>query len=117
MANGTLKAHFDSNQKIETFEFITTSHEEFIPRKTIIEAARPIHEWTKEWKNMNSPDGKASPELNKKKSKALKSPAQPPPEFDLGESGESKIKHTMGITHSVFQFLEVIHLSNGRDTS
>lgn len=54
---------------------------------------------------MNNPaDGKASPEMNKKKSKVTKSPAQAPPEFDLPQS---KVKHSMGITHSVFRFLEV----------
>ena len=115
IANGTLKAHFDSNQKIELFEFITTGHEEFIPRQKMIEAARPIHEWTKEWKHLNSSDGKSSPELNKKKSKATKSPAQAPPEFEF--QGDNKVKHSMGITHSVFQFLEVTQHSNRGNTN
>lgn len=104
IASGTLKAHFDANQKIELLEFITNSHEEYLPRNKFIEAARPVHEWTKEWKQVNMTDGKSSPEMNKKKQKPMKSPPQPPPEIDLPQS---KVKSSMGITHSVFQFLEV----------
>lgn len=64
-----------------------------------------MHEWAKEWQKVNAmPDGKQSPEMNKKKQKQMKSPPQPPPEIDLPRS---KIKPNMGITPSVFQFLEV----------
>jgi hypothetical protein len=84
---------------------VTSSHEEYVPRTRIIDAARPLHAWQKEWHNLNSPpDGKQSPEMNKKKAKAMKSPAQPPPEIDLPAS---KVKPNMGITPSVFRFLEV----------
>ncbi|KAF4612541.1 hypothetical protein G7Y89_g15591 [Cudoniella acicularis] len=105
VANGTLRAHFDADQKIELLEFVTSSHEEYIPRTKIIEAARPLHEWGKEWHKVNAPpEGKNSPEMNKKKAKALKSPPQPPPEIDLPTS---KVKPSMGITPSVFRFLEL----------
>lgn len=105
IASGTLKAHFDADQKIELLEFVTTGHEEYIPRTRILDAARPLHEWQKEWRNLNSPpEGKQSPEMNKKKAKAMKSPAHPPPEIDLPQS---KVKPSMGITPSVFRFLEV----------
>lgn len=105
VANGTLRAHFDADQKIELLEFVTNDHEEYLPLSKVIAAARPSHEWGKEWKNLNSPpDGKQSPEMNKKKAKAFKSPAQPPPEIDLPES---KVKRSMGITPSVFRFFEV----------
>lgn len=71
----------------------------------VIEAARPLHDWGKEWKNLNAlQDGKQSPEMNKKKAKAVKSPAQPPPEIAIPQS---KVKPSMGITPSLFQFLEV----------
>jgi len=105
IASGTLKAHFDAEQKIELLEFVTSSHEEYLPRAQVVEAARPLHEWSKEWHKVNSPaDGKQSPEMNKKKAKAMKSPNQPPPEIDLPES---KVKSKMGITPSVFRFLEL----------
>jgi hypothetical protein len=106
VATGTLKAHFDADQKIELLDFTTNSHDEYIPVRQMISAARPWHEWQKEWKAMNSPpDGKQSPEMNKKtKTKPMKSPAQPPPDFD---PPESRVKSNMGITPSVFQFLEV----------
>ena len=105
IASGTLKAHFDADQKIELLEFITSSHEEYLPRTKVIDAARPIHEWNKEWLKVNAPaDGKQSPEMNKKKQKPMKSPPQPPPEIDLPQS---KVKPSMGITPSVFRFLEV----------
>ena len=105
VANGTLRAQFDSNQKIELLEFVTNSHEEYVPRARIIEAARPLHEWQKEWQKANtSADGKQSPEMSKKKARPLKSPPTAPPDIDLPDS---KVKPKMGITPSVFRFLEV----------
>lgn len=104
VASGTLKAHFDADQKIELLEFVTSSHEEYVPRKQVIQSARPWHEWQKEWNNMNAaPDGKQSPEMNKKNTKKMKSPNHPPPDLDLPES---RVKPNMGITSSVFRFLE-----------
>ncbi|KAI0996058.1 hypothetical protein K3495_g12124 [Podosphaera aphanis] len=114
VANGILKVHFDSEQKIELLEFITSSHEEYLPRTQVVEAARPLHIWGKEWHKVNSvSDGKqspemskkkTSPEMSKKKTKVMKSPSQPPPDIDLPAS---KVKASMGITHSVFRFLEL----------
>jgi hypothetical protein len=106
IASGALRAHFDADQKIELLEFVTNSHEEYISRTRIIDAARPLHQWQKEWHSINStPDGKQSPEMNKKNRKiTMKSPPQPPPEIDLPDS---KVKPSMGITPSVFRFLEV----------
>lgn len=105
VASGTLKAHFDAEQKIELLEFITSSHEEYLPRTQVVEAARPLHIWGKEWHKVNSsPDGKISPEMNKKKMKIMKSPSQPPPDIELPAS---KVKPSMGITHSVFRYLEL----------
>lgn len=116
MANGSLKAHFDAEQKIELLEFNTSSHEEYLPRNQVVSAARPLHEWNKEWKIVNTPpEGKQSPEMNKKsKAKAMKSPPQPPPEIDLPQS---KVKSSMGITDAVFQFLEVQFPSHLIDSS
>ena len=106
IAKGTLKAHFDAEQKIELLEFVTSSHEEYLSRNRVVEAARPLHEWQKEWHKMNShQDVKPSPEMNKKsKPKQMKSPAVAPPEIDVPES---KAKPSMGITPLVFRFLEV----------
>jgi hypothetical protein len=104
IASGTLKAHFDNAQKLEMLEFVTNNHEEYLPRNRMIEAARPVHEWNKHWNMVNANDGKASPEMNKKKPKQMKSPPQAPPEIDIPHS---KVKPSMGITHSVFRFLEV----------
>ena len=105
IASGTLKAHFDADQKIELLEFVTSSHEEYIPRTRVLDAARPLHEWQKDWQKLNAPsDSKQSPEMNKKKAKPLKSPNVPPPEIDLPAS---KVKPSMGITPAVFRFLEV----------
>lgn len=104
VASGTLKAHFDADQKIELLEFVTSSHEEYLPRAQVLDAARPLHEWSKEWHKVNTTaDGKQSPEMNKKKARPMKSPPQPPPEIDIPESKVSK----MGITPLVFRFLEV----------
>lgn len=100
-----MKAHFDAEQKLELLDFMTTNHEEFIPLRQVLASARPWHEWQKEWQKLNDPhDGKQSPEMNKKKMKVLKSPQQPPPDFEISES---RVKSNMGITPAVFQFLEV----------
>ena len=90
---------------MDVFEFLTASHEEYISRRMVIEAAKPGHNWVKEWNNINSQDNKQSPEFSKKgKTKALKSPPNPPPDFDLPQS---VVKQDSGITEAVSQFLEV----------
>jgi hypothetical protein len=105
VASGTLRAQFDANQKIELLEFVTSHHEEYVPRVKVVEANRPLHEWTKEWQKANQPpDGKQSPEISKKKSRPMKSPPTAPPDINIPES---KVKLNMGITPAVFQFLEV----------
>jgi len=107
IATGSLKAHFDAEQKIELLEFVTGNHEEYLPFRAVRDAARPLHEWQKEWHKVNSPpEGKQSPEMNKKKAKAMKSPSQAPPEIELPLS---KVNPKMGITPSVFRFLEASH--------
>lgn len=60
----------------------------------------------KEWKNVNSPDFKQSPEMSKKgKGRQLKSPQSQPPEVlvDLPDSAVN----SKGVTEAVFQYLEV----------
>jgi hypothetical protein len=105
VANGTLRAQFDSNQKIELLEFVTSNHEEYVRRRGVLEAARPLHEWQKEWQKANPPlDGKQSPEMSKKKPRPMKSPPTAPPDIDLPDT---KVKGGMGITPAVFRFLEV----------
>lgn len=106
VATGTLRAQFDSEQKIELFEFITTGHEEFISRKLVIDAAKPAHNWVKEWHKVNSQENKQSPEMSKKtKARPMKSPQNAPPDLDLPHSA---VKQGLGVTEAVFQFLEVI---------
>lgn len=96
---------FDAEQRIDLFEFLTSNHEEFVSRKMVIQAAKPGHEWIKEWMKVNSQDPKQSPEMSKKgKTKLLKSPQNQPPDFELPQSC---VKESMGITEAVFQFLEV----------
>ncbi len=77
-----------------------------MPRTSVVEAIRPLHEWQKEWLKVNAPlDGKQSPETSKKaKPRPMKSPPNAPPEIELPDS---KVKRNMGITPSVFRFLEV----------
>jgi hypothetical protein len=106
VANGKLKAQVDANQMIELLEFETNNHEEYLPRTKVVDAARPLHEWQKDWQKINAPaDGKQSPEINKKgKARPLKSPPSQPPDIDIPDS---KVKLNMGITPSVFRFLEV----------
>jgi hypothetical protein len=113
VATGLLKAHFDSEQKLEVLEFNTHGHEEYVSRNMVINAARPTHLWAKEWKKMNGQDATTSPEMNKKgKSKQIRSPPNPPPDFTIPHSA---VKGNMGITEPVFQFLEVCVLrASGR---
>jgi hypothetical protein len=107
VATGTLRAQFDAEQKIELFEFLTTGHDEYISRKSVIEAAKPAHNWVKEWHKVNQQDNKQSPEMSKKgKARAMKSPQNPPPDA-LVDLPESAVKRGAGVTEAVFQFLEV----------
>ncbi|KAI6783669.1 Adhesion defective protein-like protein [Emericellopsis cladophorae] len=108
IANGTLRASFNSQQKLDLFEFVTSSQEEYVSRKQVIEAAKPTHAWIKEWRNVNS-DMKQSPELSKKgKGKQLKSPQTHPPEvlMDLPDSAVN----SKGVTPAVHQFLEIVEV-------
>lgn len=71
----------------------------------VTEAARPAHNWVKEWLKVNNQDSRLSPEMSKKgKAKTLKSPPNPPPDIDLPPSA---VKQNIGLTEGVFQFLEV----------
>ena len=106
VSEGTLRVQFDAEQRIEVFEFLTVSHEEYISRKQVIDAAKPAHMWMKDWHKLNTPDGKTSPEMSKKsKAKQLKSPQTQPPEVlvDLPDSAVN----SKGVTQAVHQFLEV----------
>jgi hypothetical protein len=104
-AIGQFKATFNPDQKLVLLEFISGQHEEMIPRSMVIDAAKPQHNWNKEWKKMNSMDSKQSPELSKKgKAKQLKSPPNQPPDVDLPEP---VVATNMGITNVVQRFLEM----------
>ncbi|KAI5855537.1 LIM-domain binding protein-domain-containing protein [Durotheca rogersii] len=107
VATGSLRAQFDSDQKLELLEFITQSHEEYHSRKMVIEAAKPAHLWVKQWRKVNGQDTRSSPEMSKKGKKSLKSPAYAPPDIDLPVSA---VKQNIGITEAVFQFLEIIEV-------
>ncbi|OTA90065.1 hypothetical protein M434DRAFT_78503 [Hypoxylon sp. CO27-5] len=108
VATGTLRAQFDSEQKLELLEFITQGHEEYHSRKMVIEAAKPAHNWVKDWLKVNGQDSRLSPEMSKKgKAKPMKSPQNPPPDIDLPQSA---VKQNIGITEAVFQFLEIIEV-------
>ena len=112
VASGTLRAQFDADQKIELFEFLCSGHEEYISRRLVIEAAKPAHNWVKEWLKVNMQDSKQSPEMSKKgKPKPLKSPPSAPPDLDLPQSA---VKQNVGITEAVNQFLEVRKEANSR---
>ncbi|KAI1759092.1 LIM-domain binding protein-domain-containing protein [Hypoxylon sp. FL1150] len=107
VSTGLLRAQFDADQKLELLEFITHSHEEYHSRKMVIEAAKPAHNWVKDWMKVNGQDSR-SPEMNKKgKAKPMKSPPHPPPDIDLPQSA---VKQNIGITEAVFQFLEIIEV-------
>jgi hypothetical protein len=104
IATGTLRARFDSQQKFEIFEFLTTGYEEFVSRNMVIQAAKPSHEWVKEWHRVNAQDSNQSPELNKKiKARPKKSPQSQPPDLDLPGSYVLK----SGVPNAVMTRLEV----------
>ncbi|KAK3304208.1 LIM-domain binding protein-domain-containing protein [Chaetomium strumarium] len=110
VAQGILRVQFDSESRFDLFEFQTTAHEEYISRRVVIQAARPAHNWVKEWRSLNQQDPKQSPELTKKgKPKPAKVPARAPPDLDLPHS---VVKSGMGITEAVYQFLEMVEIMN-----
>ena len=69
----------------------------------VIQSIRPLHNWIKDWKNLNPEGGIHSPEMSNKKNKqkAYKSPSVPPPDFGL----PGKRKH--GLPQGLRSFLEV----------
>ncbi len=89
---------------MELFEFLCNGHEEYISRRLVIQAAKPAHNWVKDWHKVNQQDSKASPDMAKKKSKQLKSPPNPPPDLDIPHSF---VKQSVGLTEAVDQFHEV----------
>lgn len=108
VANGVVRAQFNNEQKFELFEFTAHSHEEYISRRLVIQAARPAHNWVKAWHNLNTQDTKQSPEMSKKgKQRPVKAPTGPPPDLDLPDSA---VKSDMGVTEAVFQFLEIVEI-------
>lgn len=105
VAHGVLRVQFDSEQKFELFEFLIQGYEEYISRRLVIQAARPAHNWVKEWHSLNQQDTKQSPEMSKKsKPRPVKAPAGPPPDLELPHSS---VRRGMGIPEAVYQFLEV----------
>ncbi|KAB5528131.1 LIM-domain binding protein-domain-containing protein [Coniochaeta sp. 2T2.1] len=108
VATGTLRVIFDPQQKIESLDFTTSSHEEYISRNLVIDAAKPAHNWVKEWHKVNTLDNKQSPEMSKKgKAKVMKSPQNPPPDLDLPGS---IVKQNTPFTEAVHQFLETVEI-------
>ncbi|KAK1754328.1 LIM-domain binding protein-domain-containing protein [Echria macrotheca] len=109
VTRGILRAQFDHEQKIDLFEFTTTAHEEYIARDFVIQSARPVHNWIKEWRSLNQQDGTHSPEMSNKKNKQkpYKCPANPPPDLDLPMP---PTKTSTGITDAVYQFLEIVEI-------
>ena len=101
--NGILRGTFDSEQKFELFEFQTQHYEEYLSYEAIIQSARPMHNWIKDWKNLNPEGGLVSPEMSNKKGKPkpYKAPQVPPPDFGF----PPRTKHGLG--DAVHQFLEV----------
>ena len=110
VSSGSIRVEFDPEQKFELFEFVCDSHEEFISRKMVIQAAQPGHKWIKEWRSLNLGDSRQSPEMSKKgKVKQMKSPQSIPPDLEIPHS---TIKESVGITEAVNQFLEVSKLQS-----
>lgn len=103
VANGRLSLQYDENQKIELFDFCTTSYEEYLQYNHVRELTRPLHEWQKEWQKINE-GSKQSPEMNKKgKARQFKSPNMVPPDVTLPDT---RLKGLV-LTQSVSQFLEI----------
>lgn len=102
-----MRAQFDETAKLDVLEFSTTGHEEFVPLRNVISAAKPSHEWVKDWHKVNAQGTLASPEMSKKsKAKQMKSPQSAPPDALVDLPG-SAVKRGFGIPEAVFQFLEV----------
>jgi LIM-domain binding protein len=94
VSSGRLRAQFDQNSKIDTLEFATQKHEEFIPRQHIQTLLQ----------SQNSPDQKSSPKQNKSVSKQRAAQRQQPqPPIVLPESQVNDF----GVTDELMRFLEV----------
>lgn len=101
--HGNFRASFNVEQKFDLFEFNITSHDEFLAHARVIEAAKPSHEWVKQWRSLNEVSTK-SPEMSKKpKTKTMKSPPVAPPDIALSAT----IITRQGVPKDVSPFLEV----------
>lgn len=92
VTHGSLKAQLDSNSKIESLEFFTQKHAEYIPRSLLQSMA-------------DSPDMKQSPKMSKSQGKKAqqRQQQQSTPTVSLPRPTVSE----WGVTTSVMQFLEV----------
>ena len=97
--SGTLRVQFDQPGKIDILEILTTSHEEFLPRAQLLQAAA------------DPPELKQSPNISKTSSKKAAQQRQKQAQAALEQSRMIPVPNStvndQGVTPSVQQFLEV----------
>ena len=99
MMNGSLRARFDANQSIDSFEWITSEHCEYISlnelKKSVVE----------------SPDLKQSPNMSKGANKRAQQQRQKEQQASKDQTRHVAMPKTLvgdwGLTASVMQCLEV----------
>lgn len=91
--HGNLRAHFDTNGKIEFLDLMTNAHSEYISRAQLRAQSE-------------SPDQKQSPKVNKSLGKRSQQRQQQPQVQSTMALPESPVNE-WGVTSSVMQFLEV----------
>jgi len=89
IATGTMKAFFDQHNKLESLEFMTTKHEEYLPRLAITQLFQP-----------DSPAQKASPTMTRGKM------VQKEPSITLADIPENTVRDD-GVNENVARFFEV----------
>lgn len=99
VVQGSLKAQFDASQRLDVLDWVTTEHNEYIPRAQLLQAAA------------ESPELKQSPTMSKATSKRAQqrqkqqlAEKDQPPQAPIPKS----IVNEWGTTPAVSQFLEVI---------
>jgi hypothetical protein len=103
---GQLRAQFDQNEKIDILDLVTTEHNEYVPRQSLVQAAAA------------SPDIKQSPNQSKAAGKRaqqrqkLQQMQDQPPQIPVPETAI----HEFGVTPPTFHFLEVSRLASSTDT-
>ena len=105
MVNGSLKAHFDGQNKLDVLDLTAINHSEFVPRSGLLQATAASSD-IKQSPNTSKAQGKRGSQQRQKQQ------AQAPPDQSPKVAVPESLVNDLGTTKAVFQFLEVIRAAS-----